>query len=191
MMAPLILRLNIAGQPVKWVPWQQAICLYSRDMIAWTAGDRIFAFRGGTNRITGERSLIEVNSIVAIKRSVIRKKIQRDFPPLTNRELFRRDAHLCMYCGGNFHESNLTRDHVRPLSRGGRDRWPNVVTACRSCNSRKGNRKPEEAKMPLLAIPYIPNWAEYLALSNRRILADQMGFLKSQFSKRSMPFQGN
>jgi len=117
--------------------------------------------------------------------------VQRDFPPLTNRELFRRDAHLCMYCGGNFHESNLTRDHVHPLSRGGREKWSNVVTACRSCNSRKGNRRPEEAKMPLLAIPYIPNWAEYLALSNRKILADQMEFLKSQFSKRSMPFHNN
>ena len=42
--------------------------------------------------------------------------------------------------------------------------------------------------MPLLAIPYVPNWAEYLALSNRKILADQMEFLKSQFSGRPMPF---
>ncbi|MGH8606379.1 MAG: HNH endonuclease, partial [Gammaproteobacteria bacterium] len=30
------------------------------------------------------------------------------------------------------------------------------------------------------AVPYVPNWAEFLALSNRRILADQMQFLKSQ-----------
>ena len=37
--------------------------------------------------------------------------------------------------------------------------------------------------MPLLAIPYVPNWAEFLALSNRRILADQMDFLKSQFNR--------
>ena len=74
------------------------------------------------------------------------------------------------------------------MSRGGRDRWSNVVTACRSCNTRKGNRTPEEARMPLLAVPYVPNWAEYLALSNRKILADQMEFLKSQFSGRQMPF---
>jgi len=190
-MSPLILRLDTAGQPVKWVPWQVAICLYSRDMIAWTAGESVFSFRGGTNRITGVRSAITVNSIVAIKRSVIKKRVRRDFPPLTNRELFLRDAHLCMYCGGHFHESNLTRDHVYPLSRGGRDKWSNVVTACRSCNSRKGNRQPEEARMSLLAVPFIPNWAEYLALSNRKILADQMEFLKSQFSNRPMPFHSN
>ena len=39
------------------------------------------------------------------------------------------------------------------------------------------------ATMPLLAIPYIPNLAEYLFLRNRRILADQMEFLKSQFKQ--------
>jgi hypothetical protein len=63
-----------------------------------------------------------------------------------------------------------------------------VVTACRLCNTRKGNRTPEQAKMQILAVPYVPNWAEFLALSNRRILMDQMEFLKSQFSGRPMPF---
>jgi hypothetical protein len=57
-----------------------------------------------------------------------------------------------------------------------------VVTACKSCNTRKGNRTPEEAGIALLAVPFVPNWAEFLALSNRRILADQMAFLKSQFN---------
>lgn len=191
MISPLILRLDTAGLPVKWVPWQEAICLYSRDMIAWTAGDSVFSFRGGTSRVTGERSLVTINSIVAIKRSIMKRKVRRDFPPLTNRKLFLRDAHLCMYCGGRFHESNLTRDHVHPLSRGGRDQWSNVVTACRSCNARKGDRRPEKIGMPLLAIPFVPNWAEYLALSNRKILTDQMEFLKSQFSNRSMLFHNN
>ncbi|MBI2994926.1 MAG: HNH endonuclease [Gammaproteobacteria bacterium] len=187
-MAPLILRLDVAGIPVTWIPWQDAVCLYSRDMIAWTAGEQEFTFRGGTCRRTGERSHVDVNSIIAVKRSEIRRRSKRTIPPLTNRELFLRDAHLCMYCGGEFPENNLTRDHVIPMSRGGKDRWSNVVTACRGCNTRKGNRVPEESRMQLLAIPYVPNWAEYLALSNRRILADQMEFLKSQFSGRPMKF---
>ncbi|MGH8594084.1 MAG: HNH endonuclease, partial [Gammaproteobacteria bacterium] len=70
-------------------------------------------------------------------------------------------------------------------SRGGHDRWSNVVTACRSCNTRKGNRLAEEVGIALLAVPYVPNWAEFLALSNRRILADQMQFLKSQFNGKA------
>ena len=187
-MTPLILRLDIAGTPVTWIPWQDAVCLYSRDMIAWTAGEQNFTFRGGICRKTGERSLVEISSIIAVKRSSMHKYVQMTIPPLTNRELFLRDAHICMYCGQQYRESHLTRDHVTPISRGGKDRWSNVVSACKHCNTRKGNRKPEEAGMPLIAVPFVPNWAEYLALSNRKILADQMEFLKSQFSGRPMPF---
>lgn len=187
-MTPLILRLDISGTPVTWIPWQTAICLYSRDMIAWTAGDHSFTFHGGVNRHSGERSIIDINSIIAVKRSATHKHLKRSIPPLTNRELFLRDAHLCMYCGKAYSEAQLTRDHVIPISKGGADRWSNVITACKSCNTRKGNRNPEQANMPLLAVPYVPNWAEYLALSNRKILGDQMEFLKSQFSGRPMPF---
>ena len=187
-MPPLILRLDISGEPVNWIPWQTAVCLYSRNMIAWTAGEQSFSFRGGINRHSGERSQIDINSIVAIKRSTSNRYSRRTIPPLTNRELFLRDAHLCLYCGKQYAESALTRDHVIPISKGGKDRWRNVVTACRSCNTRKGNRRPEQANMPLLAIPFVPNWAEYLALSNRKILGDQMDFLKSQFSGRPLSF---
>ena len=96
-----------------------------------------------------------------------------------------------MYCGNKCQTVSLTRDHVVPLSKGGKDLWSNVVTACRNCNIRKGNRTPESSHMPLLAIPYIPNWAEYLALSNRKILVDQMEFLKTQFSGRKISFIEN
>ena len=84
---------------------------------------------------------------------------------------------LCLYCGNAYPRSTLTRDHVQPVSKGGRDIWENVVTACYHCNSRKGNRTPQQAGMPLLAVPYRPSWIEHLILSNRNILADQMAFL--------------
>ena len=190
-MPPLILRLDISGSPVRWIPWQHAVNLYSREKIAWTAGDSIFTFHGGVSRSTGRRSILEVNSIIAVKHSNPKNYSQRGIPPLTNRELFRRDANLCMYCGNKYRTTSLTRDHVVPLSKGGKDLWSNVVTACRNCNIRKGNRTPENSHMPLIAIPYIPNWAEYLALSNRRILVDQMKFLKTQFSGRKISFIEN
>jgi hypothetical protein len=60
------------------------------------------------------------------------------------------------------------------------------VAACRRCNQHKADQTPEEAKMQLVALPYQPNNAEYLALINsRRILGDQMDFLRTQFSKNS------
>ncbi len=42
---------------------------------------------------------------------------------LTNRYLFRRDSYLCMYCGNKFTPKQLTRDHIIPRSRGGKDSW--------------------------------------------------------------------
>ena len=182
MNTPLILRLDLSGIPVTWVPWQEAVCLYCRDLVAWTTGERVLEFRGGYSRSSGLRSRMRISSIIAIRRAHGRNHGRRTIPPLTNRELFLRDAHLCMYCGNECR--HLTRDHVTPISQGGMDCWSNVVTACYRCNTRKGGRTPEQADMPLLAIPYAPNWAEYLALSNRRILADQMAFLRTQFSQR-------
>lgn len=182
---PLILRLDVTGQPMGWIGWQSAVVLDTREMIAWHAGDRFFTFRGGHNRASGKRSEATVCSIIAVRGRARHVDDDKSVPPLSNRELFRRDGHLCMYCGSEFPEHMLTRDHVRPLSLGGRDTWRNVVAACKPCNHAKGARRPEEAGMPLLAVPYIPNRAEYLALSNRRILADQMEFLRKRFRKGS------
>ncbi|MFM7570545.1 MAG: HNH endonuclease, partial [Betaproteobacteria bacterium] len=61
--------------------------------------------------------------------------------------------------------------------KGGRDTWTNLVSACKPCNLRKGNRTPEQAGMPLLYVPYVPSQHEAFILRNRRILADQMEFL--------------
>ena len=89
-----------------------------------------------------------------------------------------------MYCGKEYLDKDLSCDHILPTSRGGQNIWTNVVAACRRCNHFKQDRTPEEAHMELLALPFEPNPAEYLALMNsRRIRADQMEFLKTQFSK--------
>lgn len=72
---------------------------------------------------------------------------------LSRRNIMKRDSHSCQYCEGT---SDLTLDHVFPRSRGGKDSWENLVTACNKCNVRKGNRTPEEAEMPLLRRPFRP-----------------------------------
>ena len=79
----------------------------------------------------------------------------------------------------------LTRDHVCSLSRGGANRWENVVTACRARNQRKDDRSLEELGWTLLALPYEPNRAEGLILANRRILTDQMAFLRERVGRGS------
>ncbi|NJN52944.1 MAG: HNH endonuclease [Gammaproteobacteria bacterium] len=182
--APRILRLNVAGQPVDWVSWQDAVCLYARELVLWSLGDPLLQIRGGHSKLDGLRSHIDIHSIIACEGRVVPPA--RHIPPLTNQALFRRDRNICMYCSGHFSDGDLTRDHVVPRSRGGRDTWDNVVAACRRCNHRKGSRLAHECNLELIALPYVPNFAEYLALINSgRILGDQMDFLRTQFSAES------
>ena len=181
---PRILRLNVAGQPVDWVRWQDAVCLYSRELVVWTLGESILRLRGGHSRFDGTQSVLDVHSIIACDGRVV--PVDRSVPPLTNNALFARDHNVCLYCGGSFSDAALTRDHVVPKSRGGLDRWDNVVAACKRCNHHKGNRLLQECDLELLALPYVPNVAEYLALTNSgRILGDQMSFLEAQFGRHS------
>jgi 5-methylcytosine-specific restriction endonuclease McrA len=65
-------------------------------------------------------------------------------PPVSRREVLRRDNHACQYCGSG---KRLTLDHVIPRSKGGQHTWNNVVAACESCNSKKGDRLPQAIGM--------------------------------------------
>lgn len=71
--------------------------------------------------------------------------------------VLRRDRHRCAYCG---QVTATTMDHVMPRSRGGATSWANAVAACEPCNTRKGNRTPDEAGMPLQWDPYVPTRAQ-------------------------------
>ena len=51
-----ILRLNIAGSPVDWLNWEEAVTLQARGMVAWTLGSPCMIVRGGRSRLTGEQS---------------------------------------------------------------------------------------------------------------------------------------
>ena len=108
---------------------------------------------------------------------------------LTNKTLFARDRHTCAFCGNHFFEKNLSRDHIHPVSRGGRDVWTNVVTACIPCNLRKGDKYLSQAGMELLYVPYEPNHYENLILLNRNILQDQMDYLLNGVPKHSRVWQ--
>lgn len=76
----------------------------------------------------------------------------------TRRNVYRRDAYRCMYCGRRPGLSDLTIDHVTPRSRGGSTSWTNCVTACIRCNARKADRPPASAGLRLRRQPSIPRW---------------------------------
>lgn len=183
----LILQLDIAGNPSNWITPHEAIRMVACGRAITGLGDTDMVYRGGWNRLTGIRSEITVNTILLTRKRVDTHRQRSSYiPPVSNRLLFERDAHTCMYCGTTKGLTQLTRDHVIPVSRGGRDTWSNVVAACRHCNQAKGNQLPEEWGHALIAVPYVPNYAEYLYLLNqRRIIADQRAFLTARFPRNS------
>ena len=181
---PLILQLDVNGDPHRWIDFETAAYYYAKDLVAWTPAEDSFTIYGGTSRETCSRSFMDMNTIIAVKGEGNHKSSYR-VPTLTNRALFRRDQHICAYCGKEFRVDKLTRDHIIPRSRNGKDTWSNVVTACGGCNRHKDARTPEEADMKLLYVPYVPNKSEYLILMNRNILADQMAFLMAKVGKNS------
>jgi len=184
---PRVLQLDAAGTPQEWLEFPEAAYYLAAGKVAWSLGDPITVLRGGMNAATGVQSTLALPPIMAIRGEV---HASRKFRPLAceRGRLFLRDRLLCAYCGLRFRESELTADHVVPASRGGPWSWTNLVTACGGpggCNSRKADRTPDEARMPLLYVPYAPNVHEAMILENRRILADQMTFLVARVSANS------
>ena len=182
-----ILRTDTSGLPLEWIDFREVVRLHCLGLVTYAWGDTLFRLRGGINARTHQRSAIDVSSIVATRgHGHALRKLRADYvPPLNNTALFRRDDHICLYCGERFAARRLSRDHVRPLSTGGRDHWSNVVTACVRCNGHKAGRTPEQAGMELLAIPFVPTHAEYVFLQGRSVLADQMEFLRAHFPRTS------
>jgi len=94
---------------------------------------------------------------------------------LNKYNIFRRDNHTCQYCGS---KNQLTLDHIIPKSRGGDSSWLNLITACTSCNNKKGNKTPKEANMKLLTQPHKPSYFLFLKELSGKFIADWEPYLK-------------
>lgn len=78
---------------------------------------------------------------------------------LTRQNIFKRDGFRCQYCGTS---RNLTLDHVVPKARGGKTSWANLVTACKNCNTRKGDYMLEEIGLTIRTRPFRPSYVMFL-----------------------------
>jgi hypothetical protein len=179
-----VLALDVGGIPRQWLNLEQAILYQAKGQVAWSLGDTIAKFRGGIQN-DGTESVLETPSIIAIKGGEGFNPAKFGTVVLSNKTLFGRDRHVCAYCGNHFTSSHLSRDHIIPMSRGGENKWMNVVTACKKCNSQKSDKSLKEAGLELLYMPYEPNHYEHIILQNRNILADQMDYLRTGVPKHS------
>lgn len=179
------LQLDITGMPQAWISVEEAASHIVTGSVAWHLGDEPLAvLRGGTNAKTGRQSVIEIPPILALT-GASRVNLFDLVPVYSKSKILRRDRSVCCYCGEVFPESILTVDHIIPESRGGKLSWINTCCACRSCNSLKADRTPEEAGMPLLYMPYVPSRVEDFILKGRNIRADVHEWLAAKLPRHS------
>lgn len=161
------LALNASYEPLTLVTATRAVRLVLDGKAEIIEADESRLFRS-------ESTTVPAPTVIRLVRFIrVPRRFRRQ---VTNTFLFARDDYCCMYCGK--HRSKLkgrqflTRDHVIPRSRGGRNSWDNVVTACSSCNNRKGSRLPEEAGLELQTVPSEPNYV-HLVWAVRRVTPQQ------------------
>ena len=147
--------LNADGQPVSMLPpstiqWKEAITYLWLDKVNvlewyddWVVSSATWETR--------------VPAVIMLKDMMKRKRR----PRFSRYNLYLRDMFSCQYCSTHLTQTQLTLDHVHPISLGGKTSWDNIVAACGSCNSRKGNK----THMKPMREPYQP---DYFELANNR-----------------------
>lgn len=151
MMRTLLLDCNYF--PVKIISWQKAMILFlsNRAEVVDEYDDKLI------------RTVSKSFKLPKILRLFQTHKLSRNVK-FTRMNVFYRDNFQCQYCALKLSSSELTFDHVIPVSQDGKTNWDNVVTCCRNCNSKKGSKTPKEANMQLLRPPRKPRWSPELCL---------------------------
>jgi 5-methylcytosine-specific restriction endonuclease McrA len=147
------LTLNASFEPVALVAVKRAIVLVVSEKAEIVEANLERRFRS-------EKSEYPYPLVIRLMKYVeIPRRLRRH---VTNAILFARDNYKCQYCGKHREDlgrrDRLTRDHIKPISRGGANTWDNVVTACTKCNARKGNRLPMECGMYPKSTPKEPRY---------------------------------
>lgn len=153
-MSERVLVLNASYEPFQVIPVRRAVLLLLQQKaeVIEAAGHALRS----CHMTYGIPAVIRLNRYIHLAR--------RPRMPCSRRGVFARDRDTCQYCGIQLHRAVLTLDHVIPRAQGGATSWENLVTACRSCNHRKGGRTPEQANMALQTIPRQPQFSAFALL---------------------------
>tara|TARA_A200000113_G_scaffold81934_1_gene72891 strand:+ start:576 stop:1145 length:570 start_codon:yes stop_codon:yes gene_type:complete len=121
--------------PLSVWPWQEAVkAIFRESVTVISEYDRT---------VRSPDFEMKLPSVLALKEYV---NVTRS-PAFTRFNVFLRDRWQCQYCGDEYKTHELTFDHVVPRAKGGRTNWENIVAACRTCNTVKGSKMPQEAGM--------------------------------------------
>jgi len=140
-----VLLLNASYEALGTVPVARAVCLVWKRTAETVVRD-------GDRVLRSQHFAFEVPSVIRLVEYLDVRRRRRHAGKQRVRVLM-RDKFRCQYCGERGTAFDLTLDHIHPRSRGGRSEAENLCAACIRCNQRKGDRTPDEARMPLLASP--------------------------------------
>lgn len=178
------LALNASFEPLTMVPVRRALRLVIEGKAEIVEAE-------GRDVVRSERLVLPKPAIIRLVKFVhVPRRFRRQ---VTNTFLFARDGYACSYCHRSHlelrHRECLTRDHLIPISRGGTNEWTNVVTACSSCNTRKGNRLPEECGMHPLSHPHEPHFV-HLSWAVRRLTTTQAKYIRLFYGPEALKALG-
>jgi 5-methylcytosine-specific restriction endonuclease McrA len=151
-MYPKVLVLNADMSPFGVAKWQDAICMVVRDRATVVSESETIIH-------PGFGFLPTCIKLITIVRHLWKKKV-----PWSPDNVHTRDRHTCQYCKEKLTRPQCTIDHVIPKDQGGKNSWLNNVCSCFSCNNKKANRTPSQAKMGLKKRPYQPTIMEFIHL---------------------------
>jgi 5-methylcytosine-specific restriction endonuclease McrA len=152
-----VLLLNQSYEPISVINWKRAVTLL-------TLG-KIEVVEEYNEDIRSMYLVIKAPAVVRLLKSFRRPRKRVKF---NRQNILARDRWKCQFCGQKFPSKELTYDHVLPKSRGGKTIWENIVTACESCNLKKGGKTPQEANMKLKKRPTRPDWVPIFTISVSR-----------------------
>ena len=137
-----VLLLNQTYEPLGTVSVARAVIMTFKNSVTVEEldGDRV---------LRSAHAEFPVPSVIR-RRTYINVRRRREASGMKRLRIYMRDKFRCQYCGDKKAAVELTLDHILPRSRGGDNSPLNIVTACVACNTRKGSRTPDEARMPLL-----------------------------------------
>ena len=165
---PKVLLLNYSYEPIMVVSIKKAIILHVLE--------KVDMVEKSDKYINSLYLSIPIPYVVKLKNYLYVKPKQL---ALTRNNIIKRDDSECQYCGKK--ASAMTIDHVIPKDKGGKDKWDNLVAACKKCNIYKGNFLLDELDMKLIKKPsqpsYLlhlqkykskhPSWDQYIYINNR------------------------
>ena len=132
-----VLVLNQSYEPIMVIGAKRAIILI--------LSEKVDALENYRELIHSAYLTLPLPSVVKLKEYA---RIRRKDIVLSRKNVLKRDNHTCQYCG--IRSVPMTIDHIIPRQRGGEDSWYNMVAACVTCNTHKGNMTPRAAEMKLM-----------------------------------------